>query len=693
MKWIPYAMVRVMAFFAAGVLLGIYFQNSIPLPVASTLFAILMLIYGLGYILWRKRHVIKMFSGVAGLLCIFLGGYINLHDHTESKMSNHLLQLHKPVAYYLATLNTAPEERAKTWRMQAEVKFVKLDSGWQEASGKVLLYLSKKSEVQHLQYGDVVMVKGAPVELGPPANPYEFDFKRFLSFKNIFHQQFVRGNQVRVITSGEARGFLYYSQVARDWATDKLKSVVEGAQEQAIALALVLGVTDGLDNDLQNAYAASGAMHVLAVSGLHVGIIYWMILLLLKPIRIFSWSGWPIALISLVCLWSYAFITGLSPSVLRAVTMFSFIAVAKPFSRSTNIYNTLAASAFILLLYNPYLIMSVGFQLSYLAVLGIVYLQRPLYYLWEPQNRFIDWCWSITCVSIAAQIATFALGLLYFHQFPVYFLFSNLFVIPGSFVVLVLGIAVLALSFIPAAAAGLGWLLEWSIRILNAGVFAVEDLPFSLINGVYITTFQCWLLMGMIAAFIFLFEFRKFHWMLAAAALVLVFAGIQWQQYYQEIDRSRLVVYRVSGHGAMEWIHHGQSFFYADSLLIQDEERMRFHIRPNRIGNGISVVTVNDPPRVREFKHFRYFDFDGVTVLWINQSKTELPNGMVADYLLIGNNGVKSLAQVVDHVKFRKIILDSSNSGWFEQRLLREAAEKNIPVHSVLKQGAFNVTL
>lgn len=693
MKWIPFVMVRVAAFFAAGILLGIYFKNVIPLSVASALLITFALCYGVGYFLWRERQWIKVFSGFTGLACVFLAGYVNLLYQTESGKPDHLIQQNKPIEYYLATLITPPEERAKTWRVQVEVKFVRQGKIWQSASGKVLLYLSKRSELPQLHYGDVVMVKGAPVELSSPGNPYEFDFKRFLSFKNIFHQQFVKGEQVRVVSSGQARGFLYYSHMAREWATEKITSVVKGTQEQAIALALVLGVTDGLDNDLQNAYAASGAMHVLAVSGLHVGIIYWMILLLLKPIRIFSWSGWPVAIVSLICLWSYAFITGLSPSVLRAVTMFSFIAVAKPFSRSTNIYNTLAASAFILLLYNPYLIMSVGFQLSYLAVLGIVYLQRPLYNLWTPQNRFIDWGWSITCVSIAAQLATLSLGLLYFHQFPVYFLFSNLFVIPGSFVVLVLGIAVLAFSFIPAVAAGLGWLLEWSISILNAGVFAVEDLPLSLINGVYITTFQCWLLMGIIATVICLFEFRRFHWLGATLVLVMVFAGIQWQHYFQAINQSRLVVYRVSGHSAMEWIHHGQSFFYADSLLIQDEERMRFHIRPNRIGNGVSAVTVNSPAWIRQFQGFRYFDFDGVTVLCMNQPKTDLPGNIYADYLLIGNNSVKSLPEIIDRVKFKKVILDSSNSYWYEQRLLKEADERNIPVYAVQKQGAFNVTL
>jgi len=160
----------------------------------------------------------------------------------------------------------------------------------------------------------------------------------------------------------------------------------------------------------------------------------------------------PASVTSLSLLWGFAFVTGLSPSVLRAVTMFSFIALARPFGKQTNIYNTLAASVFFLLIYNPYLIMSVGFQLSYLAVLGIVYLQRPMYNLWEIENRVGDWIWQITSVSIAAQTATFALALLYFHQFPTYFLISNLLVVPLSTLVLVFGIFLLAISFFPPLA-------------------------------------------------------------------------------------------------------------------------------------------------------------------------------------------------------------------------------------------------
>ena len=693
LKWIPYAMVRIAAFFIGGVLLGVYLPDAIPVDSATWIFFIFLFLFALCFSFLRKSKSRSFAVGLIGLCSIFIAGYINLLRHTETRKVDHLIHITSSIETYRARVKGSPEEKVKSWKVEVEVDAVKQKGEWKPATGNVMLYISKKSDTIGLHYGDVVLIEGSPIELGPPGNPHEFDFKRFLSFRNIHHQQFVRSEQIKLIAPPERKGFLFYSQQARARSSLKMKQFVHGDREQAIAIALVLGVTDGLDNELQNAYSASGAMHVLAVSGLHVGIIYWMILLLLKPMRSLAWSAWFIAIISLVCLWAYAFVTGLSPSVLRAVTMFSFMAVAKPFSRSTNIYNTLAASAFILLLYNPFLIMSVGFQLSYLAVIGIVYLQKPLYNLWDPQNKILDWCWSITCVSIAAQIATFALGLLYFHQFPVYFLFSNLFVIPGSFVVLVLGILLLAVSYFSPAAFAVGWLLEWTIKVLNIGVFAVEDLPYSLINGVYLTTFQCWLLMGVIILSILLFEFKRFRYVIGVLILVLFYSGAQWQHYIGEVNRKQLIVYKVNGHGAMEWIDHGKSYFYSDSTLVNDLERIRFHIRPNRIASGVGNIQVNQPMFMKSLDGLRYFNFNENKVLWVDQKNSNLPNKVITDYLIIGNNAVNSLDNIQGKIEFKHLILDSSNSLAYSNRILREAKLKSISIYSVLTQGAFSTTL
>jgi competence protein ComEC len=370
--------------------------------------------------------------------------------------------------------------------------------------------------------------------------------------------------------------------------------------------------------------------------------------------------------------------------------MFSFVAAARPFGRGTNIYNTLAASAFLLLTYNPYLIMSVGFQLSYLAVLGIVYLQRPIYNLWETSSWFWDKVWQITCVSIAAQIATFSLGLLYFHQFPLYFLFSNLFVIPGSFIVLVLGIVLLCVSFIQPIAVAIGWLLQYCITWLNWAVFAVEDLPMSLINGIHLTILQCWLLMASIVSIALVFQFRKFRFVLLSLLFVAVFSFLQWQHIESDVAKKQFLVYATPGHFAMEWIDHGKSFFVVDSALSNDEERIRFHIRPNRIMSGVDS-NISSEVAVQKFKGFELYFKNGISVLRIDKKNYDLPKKIIVDYLIVSNNSIQSIAEISDRVGFKKLILDGTNSRWYSDKLEKES--QNNAIHAVSKKNAFTLTL
>jgi competence protein ComEC len=693
LKWMPYVMVRIAAFFIAGILLGIYQPELFTEFAAFIGLGGLLLFYFISYQFLKKNTSLKLVTGFTGLIAILVAGYLNVLLQTESRNTQHILKLKQPIFYYTGRISNVPEEKIKSWKILLEIEEVQTETGWSHREGKTLLYVSKKSTWPDLLFGDKIMIKGSPVLLSPSANPGEFDFKRFLTFKNIYHQQFVKSDQIRVIDHTESHGVLYYSNKTRAWASNAIKQFVHGEHEQAIALALVLGVTDGLDNELQNAYSASGAMHVLAVSGLQVGIIYWMLLIVLKPVSSLSWSRWLVAIISLVCLWSYAFITGLSPSVLRAVAMFSFIAIARPFGRGTNIYNTLAASAFLLLLYNPYLIMSVGFQLSYLAVLGIVYLQRPIYNLWETSSWFWDKVWQITCVSIAAQIATFSLGLLYFHQFPLYFLFSNLFVIPGSFIVLVLGIVLLSVSFILPFAIALGWLLQHCISLLNWAVFAVEDLPLSLINGIHLTTLQCWLLMAWIVSIALIFQLREFRFALLSLFFILTFSILQWQHVTNEVARKQFLVYATPGHFAMEWTDNGKSYFVADSTFAEDEERIRFHVRPNRIISGVTDSHVSSDGSVQNFRGFELYVKNGVRVLRIDNRDHDLPKGIVVDYLIVGNNSIRSIAEISAKIEFKKLILDGTNSPWYVDRIEKETQSKNDSVYAVGKKSAFIVTL
>ena len=705
LKWLPYPMVRIAGFFTGGVLLGIYSPEIIPVPLAIGLILLLTVAF-FSIKLSSRENRFSFVLGVFGLSIIFLMGYVRLLLFTDSRDESHVSKLRGPIRCYEAIVRSVPEMKAKSWKTEIELTAVKTDdrpslklqqagqpssrlrrASWQPVKGRLMLYISKKNfSPANFHYGDKILVRGSPQELKPPANPDEFDFTRFFSFKNISHQHFTQPADVKVVSSAGKKGFIYYSHQVRAWAIKKINEYVYGEDERAITIALVLGVTDGIDNDLQNAYAASGAMHVLAVSGMHVGIIYAIILLLFKPLNKYRWSKWVVAILSLTLLWGFAFVTGLSPSVLRAVTMFSFIALARPFGKQTNIYNTLAASVLFLLLYNPYLIMSVGFQLSYLAVLGIVYLQRPIYHWWEIENRIGDWIWQITSVSMAAQAATFALALLYFHQFPSYFLISNLLVIPLSTLVLVLGIFLLVISFFSPLAFLVAMILEWLVKALNWIVFKTEALPFSLINNIYISAFQCWLLMGMLISLIFVFQFRSIKWLYVSFGLTLLFVIIQWHHFFNEVNQKQMIVYHITNHHAVELIVRGHSYFVGDSALQFEHEQIRLHVEPNRLAHGVSVIRSAIPPGYQT-QGIIYFRWCNKTVGLIKDRNATFPTNGLVDCLIISNNSLSRKLLAI--IKPKSIIFDGSNSPGYVKSLTEELPQGSIETYSTRERGAY----
>ncbi|WKZ60819.1 MAG: ComEC/Rec2 family competence protein [Cyclobacteriaceae bacterium] len=684
--WTPYTFVRIVFFFIAGIVLGIYQPDLIPDKVAWFLFIGCVT----GFLI-LSRFKYKINPGVLGLMAVLFAGYSNTLLHTESRRADHFLH-EKVIKQYIAVVAGFEEEKTKSWKVEAHVQYIFDSANWKPVSGKMLWYFSKEDFPTPFSYGDRLLIQGSPNELKGPANPGEFDYKRFLTFKKIYHQQFLRKESVHWIENDPPHAIMAYALTARRWAESVLEKHIHGNQERAVASALILGVKDGLDNELVQAYASSGAMHVLAVSGLHVGIIYFILMLFLKPLKQWRYGKWMLAVISILALWAYAFVTGLSPSVLRAVTMFTVIALSRPLNYSTNIYNTLAVAAFALLVYEPYLIMSVGFQLSFLAVIGIVYVQPKLAQLWEPNNGLLDKVWQVTCVSFAAQLATFSLGLLYFHQFPVYFLVSNLFVIPGAFISLLMGVVLLMVSPLDVVASWIGQLLEGILGLLNYLVFAVERWPYSLINNIYITTAQSWLIVGIVLFALLLFQYRKYIYLMGVSACALLFGLTQWVHYQQEINQEKFVVYSVAGHHAMEWMDRGKSFLFADSLLVTNADRMRFHIRPNRLISGIERIHYNESAFVQDIPGGRLYSWKGKTFLQLTSPDFSLPDNLKIDYVIISYNSVRSLTQL-NTINYKQIIIDSSNVYYNVNRLMKEAMQLQLPVHSVLQHGAFSIKL
>ena len=630
--------------------------------------------------------------GIVLNIILFVGGslliQISLNDYSKLEEAD----------FYQCAIVEPVKEKTNSYQLTLLINAKSIDSSWSFSRGKALIYIEKDSLSSKLKFRDKLLIKGNLNFLDPPKNPKEFDYKKYLENRSIYQQGYLASDDWRLLDS-KSKGLDVFANDARQFLLSSLKSNGIEGDQYAIASALILGSKDELDFEVKQAYATAGAMHVLAVSGLHVGIIF-LILNTLLSILDTSKKGRTVkAIILLIALWSYALITGLSPSVLRAATMFSFVIIGTVLNRKSSIYNTLAASAFFLLIINPNLLFEVGFQLSYIAVIGIVYLQPLIYKRIYTRWWLLDKIWAITAVSIAAQIATLPLTLYYFNQFPVYFMLSNLLVIPSAIVILSLGILLFVTSPIPAVSESIGWVLNKFIEGLNFGIKEIEVLPNSLIEGLSISVLECVALYIIILLFIHGLKVRKLKIVNYAFLLALIFIINDLMEDVALANSKSMIVYHINKKQAIDFIDGTSNVLLANSSLIKDKQKQSFHIKSNWSYLDLHNVQYipTDASKLAETLMDSslqlvdsYSQFHAIKMVRIDNKFTlqTLEEKVNVDYVLISSNTKTKLKDLYAMFNFKSVIVDGSNSKWNRNRVEAEAENLHIPICNTDK-GAF----
>ncbi|MDX5482822.1 MAG: ComEC/Rec2 family competence protein, partial [Hymenobacteraceae bacterium] len=360
-----------------------------------------------------------------------------------------------------------------------------------------------------------------------------------------------------------------------------------------------------------------------------------------------------------------------------------------------NIYNTLAAAAFALLLYNPYYLLEVGFQLSFLALLGIVYLQPRLYDLLRFDNRVLDYGWALFTASLAAQLATFPLGLYYFHQFPVYFWLANLVVVPAAIGVLYTGMTALAFSWVPYLGSllfsvhfGLTW-------VMNEFNLFINKLPEAVINGIDISIAQTWLLYTLLLLLIFFFAYKQLRYFALATAVVAVLAVQEIMEISAQQNQRSLVVYNLRNATAFSFLQGQQATVVSNTAITPDN--YTFNIQPYLWHKGVQQAAQHTfteaPPE--GISHALLPDsnslyvWQGKRILVVSRPvKVQPLQKFEVDYLLLTQN-VRVNPEQLQSFRFKQLILDASNAPWYLQRLRRQLTEAGIAFYDVTEKGAF----
>ena len=686
--WKTAPFLRILPPLIAGILLQWYLQIPLlPIILGIVCFTIAFLLFSLlsdGV----KFKTFPIRGVIINLLWLAVGSLLSWQKdirHQENWYGN----FYTDSSYIIATINEPVVEKTKSYKADAMVEAVVTNSTPTACKGKLLLYFSKDSSVNQLHYGDQIIINKKLQVIKNSGNPGAFNYQRYAAFQQIFHNAFLKEKDWVKLDGKNMNGFQQFIFTARENILAVLqKNVGSSKDELGIAEALLIGYTNDLDKDLVQAYSNTGVVHIIAISGMHLALIYGMLVFVFSRIPVIKKSKWMQAILILSCLWVFSLLTGGAASVLRSAVMFTFITIGKYFVRQPSIYNSLAASAMIMLCYNPFYLWDVGFQLSYLAVVGIVAFQKPIYNLFYFKNKMIDAIWKATALTTAAQILTFPVCIYYFHQFPLLFLITNLIAVPLSTAILYAEILLVMLSWIPVMGLYIGKITTALVWLMNKIIIKINELPFAVWDKIPANVISTWLLYGVVilmAGWLLNKNSKLFRLsLMCLASFVFVHGIISWNVKSQR----KVIVYNVPQHQAIDLVEGNNYQFIGDSVLLEDGLLQNFHLKPGRISLQLnkrmdSLASV--------FQSEKFLQFGNKKILLINQPLSfEIPLKKVdVDIIVVSKSPKLYMEDIAEVFNCKQVVFDASNSLWKIAKWKEDCDKLNLRHHSIPEQGAF----
>jgi competence protein ComEC len=503
-------------------LFGILFETCLPGSLSGLIPGFFLSLFIILYSVCHPQIFPKIWiQGLAIQLIFFSYARILLHIHQDHPIGEAAAAKKIPQVLVIQLISD-PVLKPNSLKCTGRILWLIKDQSCYHENEKILIYFSKKT-------GQPVLTEGTRVILRKNLQPIvnyknsPFDYKKYCRLRHIYSQVYLNENDYSVITAAKTNSISGVLGKLRKKILDIIKKQVPSGSENGLLEALMVGYTDDLDPGLLKSYADAGVIHIIAISGLHLALIFHILQLALKRTGQKKAGRWIKLTGILMVLWGYSLLSGSSPSVIRSAMMFTLVLFGRNIFREAVLYNILSASAFLLISFDPNWIWDTGFQLSYAAVLSLRLFSKPVKDLIPIQNKFLAALWDAGAVSIAAQILTTPISVFYFHRFPSYFLIANLLAVPLSSVILVGGILLSLFAWFNPAGIFLGWMLGNGIRLLNGSVQRISQLPGSVISNLTLSLPQLIFSYAIIFCFYRFLNGKEKSWLMAGLSMICLF--------------------------------------------------------------------------------------------------------------------------------------------------------------------------
>jgi competence protein ComEC len=677
MKVLQFPLARITIGFIVGILTTFCLKPN-PTIIFGLLFTFLLFI-GISYFLKIQKFQKNFLFAILTYFLSFFIGSTALIIHTDSYQKNNYSNdntiFEKPE---LITLVIREKLKSSTFNKRYIALIRSIST--KKYGGKIILSTPIDSLNLTFEPGTILQIKSSLYKNKAPNNPNQFDYGTYLSNKQIYAQLYADKSQIKIGSEFE-KDIWYYISKLRTRIIHNLEKSNFNKTELNVALALILGQKQDISPEIIHDYQYAGAVHILSVSGLHVGFLLLFIKFLLKPVPNTKKGSFIKLITTIMSLFLFALIAGLSPSIVRSATMFSFVAIGLHLRRSVNIYHTLLVSILLILLFEPSFLFDVGFQLSYVALFFIVWFQPVLVSLFNPKNKVLKYIWDILTVSFAAQIGTLPLSLFYFHQFPGLFFLTNLAIIPLLSFTMILGIIVMLLAAFGLTPYFLVKSLEWSIFCLNKIINTIASFEQFIIKDI---SFNFYLLFGsylLIIAFIIWLQKPNF------SKLVLVLFSII-------ILQSTVIVNKWNIQNQEEWIvfnskrntiitkRHGEHI----QLVSNDS-----FLKNSTNKRAVSSYLVENFSTIKSKEMIRHTDFFKGNKILILDSLGNYTKDTKPDILLLTQSPKINLDRLLQNLKPKLVIADASNYNTIQKYWKASCEKQKIPFHATAEKGFYKI--
>ena len=671
MKFINFSVIKFAFFLTAGIIIAHFYPNTLYFYLAISLYIGLLII---GFI--SKEHLFQtIYFGIVTYACIFLLGAITYQINLPEFQNNHYSQNDSmDLKENILQLKIKEVLKSDTYNSKYITEVIAINNNYFD--GKILLNIKRDSFEKIFNIDDLLLISSKLKKISAPLNPHQFDYSAYMKSLGIYNQ--VHSSQRTILNQSKGNPTLRgQADKVRSYLIQKLKKSPLTPNVIAIVQALILGQKKDINKQLYNDYSAAGAIHILAVSGLHVGIIYFILIALLRPFKNLFKNELIISIIMVISLWGFAFLTGLSPSVIRAVTMFSFFAFAKAINRETNGINTLFLSYFILLIINPLWLFYVGFQLSYLAVFFILWLLPLFNKIYYPKNYFVKKIWDIFTVTLAAQLGIIPLSIYYFHQFPGLFFITNLIILPFLGILLGGGIILIFLSMFNILPDWFALSYNFLIKLMNSCIHWIANQELFLFQNITFSLSKIFASYLLIISIILFWDYqnRKSN-LFFAVGLSILFSVSIFDNYSN--SKNELIVFHKNRQSIIGNKNSSILHLYKSDATLNISNS--YPIKAYKIANGIIEYSEIKLPQV-----FKYNE----KLILILDSLGVYPNSYKIDIVLLTYSPKVNLNRMLDRLQPKMIIADGNNYKSYVNRWKKSCNEKNIAFHFTGTDGAY----